>query len=169
MKSSLAIGDAAARFALPAHVLRHWEGVGLLRPERDAGGRRRYGEDDLVRIGVIVRNRSAGMSLEQIASLLDERAPGRHRVLEDHLADLERRMADMERSRRMTQHALRCRAHDITTCARFRAVMDDVVAGTGPWREAEPSAAHEAARHAATADAASTDPAGDRRGAASAR
>jgi DNA-binding transcriptional MerR regulator len=138
MKSSHSIGDAAARFSLPTHVLRHWEDVGLLRPERDGGDRRRYRDDDLVRIGVIVRNKNAGMSLEQIGVLLDEQAPERHRVLEEHLADLERRMADMERSRRMTEHALRCRSHDITTCPRFREIIDEVVAGTGSWRDAEP-------------------------------
>ena len=137
MKSSLSIGEAAARFSLPTHVLRHWEDMGLLRPARDGADRRRFGDDDLVRIGVIVRSRNAGMSLEQIGVLLDEQAPERHRVLEEHLADLDRRMADMERSRRMTEHALNCRSHDITTCPRFRAIMDEVVAGTGVWREAE--------------------------------
>ena len=109
MKSSLSIGDAAARFSLPTSVLRHWEDVGLLHPDRDSADRRRYGDDDLVRIGVIVRSKNAGMSLDQIAVLLDEQAPERHRVLEEHLADLAERMADMERSRRMTEHALRCR------------------------------------------------------------
>ena len=139
MKSSdVSIGDAAARFDLPTHVLRHWETVGLLRPGRDGGDRRRFSDDDLVRIGVIVRSKAAGMSLEQIGVLLDEQAPERHRVLEAHIADLDRRMADMERSRRMTEHALRCRSHDITTCPRFRAIMDEVVAGTGRWRDAEP-------------------------------
>ena len=163
MKSSLPIGDAAARFALPTHVLRHWEDVGLLRPARDTGGRRRYGDDDLVRIGVIVRSRNAGMSLEQIGVLLDEQAPERHRVLEEHLADLARRMADMERSRRMLGHALRCRSHDITTCPRLRAIMDEVVAGTGTWRDAEPPV------EPVDSDAVSTDPGARSREAASAR
>ena len=141
MKSSaLSIGDAAARFDLPTHVLRHWEDVALLHPDRDAAGRRLFSDDDLVRIGVIVRSKAAGMSLDQIGILLDEQAPERHRVLEAHLEDLARRMADMERSRRMTEHALRCRSHDITTCPRFRAIMDEVVAGTGRWRDAEPPA-----------------------------
>ncbi|WP_194396965.1 MerR family transcriptional regulator [Microbacterium atlanticum] len=160
MKSSLSIGDAAARFTLPTHVLRHWEAVGLLRPQRDAGDRRRYGDDDLVRIGVIVRSKNAGMSLEQIGVLLDEQAPERHRVLEEHLAELGRRMADMEKSRRMTEHALRCRSHDITTCPRFRAIMEEVVAGTGVWREAEAPV---------ESVAVSTDPAEGRREEASAR
>ena len=141
MKSSrLSIGDASARFGLATHVLRHWEDVGLLHPDRDGAGRRLFSDDDLVRIGVIVRSKAAGMSLEQIGVLLDEQAPERHRVLEEHLADLAARTADMEQSRRMTEHALRCRAHDITTCPRFRAIMHEVVAGTGRWRDAEPPA-----------------------------
>jgi MerR family transcriptional regulator, copper efflux regulator len=159
MKSSpVSIGDAAARFGLATHVLRHWEDVGLLHPERDGAERRLFSDDDLVRIGVIVRSKAAGMSLEQIGVLLDEQAPERHRVLEEHLADLAARMADMERSRRMTEHALRCRAHDITTCPRFRAIMDEVVAGTGRWRDAEPP----------VDEPASTDRLVDGRGAASA-
>ncbi|MFS0886261.1 MerR family transcriptional regulator [Aeromicrobium sp. 179-A 4D2 NHS] len=134
MKSSdQAIGDVAARFGIETHVLRHWEDVGLLRPARDAGGRRRYTDDDLVRVAVILRSKAAGMSLEQIGVLLDEEAPSRHEVLEAHLADLARRMAEMERSREMTEHALRCRAHDITQCPRFRGFLTDVLAGETAW------------------------------------
>ena len=126
------VGEMAARFGLETHVLRHWEGVGLLAPARDGAGRRRYDEDDLVRIAVVLRSKAAGMSLEQIAVLLDAGAADRHRVLEGHLADLDRRMAEMQRSRAMTEHALRCRAHDIATCPRFREGVADLVAGRVP-------------------------------------
>jgi MerR family copper efflux transcriptional regulator len=129
MKSTLSIGEAAARFGLDTHVLRHWEDMDLLAPVRDTAGRRRYVPDDLVRIAVIVRSKAAGMSLEQIAMMLDAAAPERHRVLEEHLADLDRRMDEMRRSREMTEHALRCRAHDIATCPRFKAAVEDLVAG----------------------------------------
>lgn len=122
------MGQVADRFGLATHVLRHWEDVGLLRPDRDGGGRRRYARADVVRIAVILRSKAAGMGLEQIAVLLDAEAPDRHRVLEDHLADLERRRAEMERSREMTEHALRCRAHDIVACPRFAGYVEDVVA-----------------------------------------
>lgn len=123
------VGEAASRFGLATHVLRHWEDQGLLAPERDGGGRRRYGSDDIVRIAVIVRNKAAGMSLDQIRILLDAQAAGRHAVLEAHLADLDARMADMRRSREMTEHALRCRAHDIVTCPNFAAAVRDVLDG----------------------------------------
>ncbi|MFC7495425.1 MULTISPECIES: MerR family transcriptional regulator [unclassified Nocardioides] len=125
------IGEMAARFGLETHVLRHWEDVGLLTPDRDGAGRRRYDEDDLVRIAVILRSKAAGMSLEQIGVMLDAGAADRHRVLEGHIADLDRRMAEMARSREMTEHALRCRAHDIATCPHFKAAVEDLVAGRG--------------------------------------
>jgi MerR family copper efflux transcriptional regulator len=134
MKSSVnhpwSIGDVASRFGLETHVLRHWESVGLLVPARDGAGRRRYGPDDVVRVAVILRNKAAGMSLEQISVLLDGEARGRHELLEAHVADLDRRMEEMARSRAMTLHALQCRAHDIATCPRFRAWVDDILDGS---------------------------------------
>ncbi|SDG53317.1 helix-turn-helix domain-containing protein [Microbacterium pygmaeum] len=159
--SSLPIGEAAARFGLGTHVLRHWEDAGLLQPERDAADRRRFSDSDLVRIAVIMRSKAAGMSLHQIGVLLDEQAPSRHAVLEAHLADLDLRAAEIERARAMTEHALNCRAHDITTCPRFRVIVGGVVEGTTIWPGDSPTD-H---RHGAL----STAPRGDRRVAASTR
>jgi DNA-binding transcriptional MerR regulator len=135
MKSSLrSIGDTAARFGLETSVLRHWESVGLLEPDRDGADRRLYGDDDLVRIAVILRSKAAGMSLEQIAVLVsDDHGRKRHTVLEAHIADLDRRMEDMQRSREMAVHAFECKAHDITTCPHFRTMVADVLDGTGSW------------------------------------
>ncbi len=127
------IGAAADRFGLETHVLRHWEDVGLLRPERDGAGRRRYGRDDVVRIAVIIRSKAAGMSLEQIGVLLDSGAPDRHRILQDHLAELDRRMAEIRQAREMAEHAYACRAHDVATCPGFRKHVDDLVSGATTW------------------------------------
>ncbi len=123
------MGDLAVRFGIETHVLRHWEAMGLLSPARDGAGRRRYGSDDAFRVATIIRSKAAGMSLEQIRVMLDGGAYDRHVILEEHIADLERRMADMERSREMTRHALECRAHDITSCPNFRAHVQDIVDG----------------------------------------
>ena len=123
------VGDLAARFGLETHVLRHWEDMGLLSPVRDGAGRRRYGTDDAFRVATIMRSKAAGMSLEQIRVLLDGGAYDRHVILEEHIADLEQRMAEMELSREMTRHALECRAHDIAACPNFRAHIQDIVDG----------------------------------------
>ena len=128
MKStSWSVGEVAERFDLPTNVLRHWEAVGLLAPARDGAGRRRYSRDDVGRVAVILRSKSAGMSLEQIGVLLDAGAKDRHGVLSAHLADLDRRMEEMRISREMTQHAFDCKAHDIATCPRFRAQVADLL------------------------------------------
>ncbi|MCP1429059.1 DNA-binding transcriptional MerR regulator [Microbacterium foliorum] len=122
------IGEVAKAMGLPTNVLRHWETVGLLLPERDAAGRRKYSEDQIVRIAVIQRSQSAGMTLMQIGVMLDNGAKERHQVLQQHLHDIDRRMEDMLRSRAMTEHAMNCRSHDIATCPRFRAGVADVLA-----------------------------------------
>ena len=126
----MSIGDVAERFGLETHVLRPWEDVGLLAPARDSAGRRRYAEPDVYRIAVVIRSKAAGMSLEQVAVLLDAEAPDRHRVLEAHIADLDRRMQEMATSRAMTEHALRCRAHDIAMCPNFKARVADLIDGS---------------------------------------
>ncbi|WP_245644634.1 MerR family transcriptional regulator [Nocardioides jensenii] len=123
------MGQVAERFDLPTNVLRHWETVGLLSPARDSADRRRYGREDVVRIAVIQRSKAAGMSLDQIAALIDSESPGRHTVLEEHIADIDRTIAEMQISREMTEHALRCQAHDIAQCPRFRSHIDDLLAG----------------------------------------
>lgn len=131
------IGEVAARFGLATHVLRHWEDVGLLAPERDTAGRRRFGDAEVTRVAVILRSKAAGMSLEQIDALLDGEAPQRHAVLEAHLADLDRRMVEMERAKKMARHAFECEQHDVANCPRFRSFVADIVDGTavtpGVW------------------------------------
>ncbi|MFK4759965.1 hypothetical protein ACI3KS_03425 [Microbacterium sp. ZW T5_45] len=49
-------------------------------------------------------------------------------VLQQHLDDIDRRIEEMRRSREMTEHAMRCRAHDIASCPRFRVGVDDLLA-----------------------------------------
>lgn len=127
---SMPVGELARRFGLETHVLRYWEDVGLLHPERDSAGRRRYGRDEVVRVAVILRSKAAGMSLDQILVLLDADAADRRAVLNAHINDLDRRMIEMRQSRAMTVHALECQSHDIATCPHFRACVQDLLDGT---------------------------------------
>lgn len=123
------VGQVAERFDLPTNVLRHWEAVGLLTPARDSADRRRYVRDDVVRVAVIQRSKAAGMSLDQIRTLMDSEARGRHEILEAHIADLDRRMEEMRQSREMAQHAFSCKEHDVTSCPGFRKHVKDLLTG----------------------------------------
>lgn len=119
----------AGQFGLATSVLRHWEDVGLVRPGRDAAGRRRYGEDDIARLAAVIRSKDAGMSLEQVAVLLDGSSHERHELLQAHVVELDRQVAALQRARAMTEHAFSCRAHDLTTCRGFRQTVADLLAG----------------------------------------
>lgn len=121
------IGEVAAHFGLEPHVLRHWEDEGLLRPERDGAGRRRYHEADQVRIAVILCNKKSGMSLDRIRELLDAGPADRDRILREHLERIERRIAELESAREMVAHALVCPKRDVATCERFQVHASELI------------------------------------------
>lgn len=121
------IGELAAKVGLHTHVLRHWESIGLLTPDRGSSGYRIYRSEHLIRVLMIQSNKAAGMTLEQIGVLLDATADSRHEILHEHLHELDRRVRELERSREMTEHALRCKAHDRANCPRFKAIVADLL------------------------------------------
>jgi MerR family transcriptional regulator, copper efflux regulator len=128
MKSSgeLTIGELAGRFGLATHVLRHWEAEGLLTPARRVNGRRLYGEEHVTRVAAIQTAKAAGMTLEQVRTLLS--APGRgarRELLRAQHEELERRIREAEASKRMVEHALHCGEADITHCPEFQRVLEE--------------------------------------------
>jgi DNA-binding transcriptional MerR regulator len=64
------ISVLAREFALTTRAIRFYEDCGLLRPER-VGGARVYGERERVRLKLILRGKRLGLSLAEIAEILD--------------------------------------------------------------------------------------------------
>ncbi|MFD5316840.1 MerR family transcriptional regulator [Streptomyces sp. NPDC127098] len=118
---TLSIGDLAARFGLATHVLRHWEAMGLLRPARDTGGRRRYGTDDLTRVATILILKEAGLGLTTIRSLsaTTDRAT-RHEILRPAAEELRSRIAAARASLELIEGGLNCEYEDVTHCPNYR-------------------------------------------------
>ncbi|MCW4352486.1 MerR family transcriptional regulator [Hoyosella sp. YIM 151337] len=85
-----AISVAAELSGVGVQMLRHYERLGLLSPQRTAGGTRRYSEDDLAvlsRIGELV---SGGVNLAGVAQIL---------ALEERNRELTAEIARLRRSR----------------------------------------------------------------------
>lgn len=116
----MGIGELAGRFGLAAHVLRHWESVGLLTPARDAAGRRRYGAADVVRVGVILRGKEAGLSLEAIRTLTSGDQRARRDVLRREAEALRARIAAARASLSLVECALGCTHEELSDCPHFR-------------------------------------------------
>lgn len=70
MPSRMQIGEVAALFDVTTKTLRHYEKLGLLKPERADNGYRLYAAEDVLRIQRIRQLQSLGLSLKEIARLL---------------------------------------------------------------------------------------------------
>lgn len=77
----LPIGELARRSGLATSALRFYEERGLIRAQRDAGGRRRFARNMLRRIAFIQAGQRVGLSLQEIAQALailpENRTPNR--------------------------------------------------------------------------------------------
>ncbi|MEH6453859.1 MAG: Cu(I)-responsive transcriptional regulator [Psychromonas sp.] len=65
------IGQASKLTGLSSKMIRHYESIGLIKPQsRTEAGYRNFGEYDIQQLKFIFQARSLGFSLEQIAQLL---------------------------------------------------------------------------------------------------
>jgi len=116
------IGEVAARFGLPAHVLRYWEAEGLLAPAR-AGTRRRYTDADLRRVAAILVAKEAGFELADIRSMLTDRsAAGRAAMAARQRDRLQARIARAQAALELLQGD--CPHDDLMTCPHFQNLLD---------------------------------------------
>ncbi|MCX2181302.1 MerR family transcriptional regulator [Streptomyces sp. SKN60] len=129
----LPIGALAERFGIATHVLRHWESMGLLSPDRDGNGRRRYGHDDVVRTAMILRAKEAGLGLEEIRAMMATRdSDGRRQILFDRRASLRDIITKAQAQLALVECAMECDHDNIATCPEFQRVIALRTAGTAP-------------------------------------
>jgi len=95
--------QAAAAAGCHMETLRYYERIGLIAPpRRGANGYRHYDEGDLQRLRFVVRARDLGFSTDEIRRLLDladdqnARCGDVRSLAAEHLADVERRISDLE-------------------------------------------------------------------------
>lgn len=108
------IGIAAKRVGLSVDAIRFYERNTLLpKAPRTEGGFRQYGEKDVEMLSFIRRVQGLGFKLDEIRGFLRLRgdrtqpcAPVRRRLAEK-LADVERKMADLQKLERELRLALR--------------------------------------------------------------
>jgi DNA-binding transcriptional MerR regulator len=129
----MTIGQLAGHFGLATHVLRHWEAMGLIAPAERVNGRRRYRESQVAHVAMIVRGKQAGLSLDQIREIIDAPdGPTRREVLRRRHAELEQRVADIQASKAMLEHAIHCPVEDFIACPSFQRIVRRIAEGESP-------------------------------------
>ena len=130
MNREMTIGQAAKSSAVSAKMIRHYESIGLLpKAQRTESGYRLYDDNDVHTLRFIQRARSLGFPLETIRTLL---ALWRNRrrssaqvkdLAERHIADLERKSAEMQSMVRTLKHlSHHCHGDDRPDCP----ILDDL-------------------------------------------
>lgn len=120
----LSIGEVAERTGLATSALRYYEREGLIPKADRQGGKRIYGEDILDRLRIIGVAKSAGFTVAEIKTLLSGFArrtpPGvRWRKLaEAKLTELDERLAEVERMKRVLVAVTRCECPTIEECSK---------------------------------------------------
>ena len=111
----LNIGEASARSGVSAKMIRHYETLGLLPTVlRTDAGYRQYGEKEVHTLSFIRRARDLGFSMAEIAELLKLWQNKRRasadvkRIALTHVADLERRIAEMTAMKQTLAHLAHC-------------------------------------------------------------
>lgn len=109
------IGEAAQRSGVSAKMVRHYESLGLLPPVvRTDAGYRQYGDKEVHTLRFIRRARDLGFGMAEIGELLKLWQNRRRasadvkRIALDHIADLDRRIAEMEAMKRTLSSLASC-------------------------------------------------------------
>jgi len=114
----LTIGEVARRAGVPTSTVRFYERRGLLTADARRSGQRRYRVETMRRLVFIGMLQDAGLSLEDIAGVLDAAHVGDWKAIaRRRLAVLDAEIARLQQARGYLEGALLCRYdHPATEC-----------------------------------------------------
>lgn len=99
------IGDVAARSGIPPKTIRYYEDIGLVSPPRDTNGYRVFRDTDMHKLAFMGRARALGFTIQNCRNLLalwedkDRASADVRHIAEDHLAQIEVKIADLNAMR----------------------------------------------------------------------
>lgn len=118
------IGELGERADVSTKTIRYYESIGLLdEPTRTPSGYRDYGEDALERLRFVRDAQATGLSLAEIASVLELKGAGERscahttELLDRHLVELDRQIEQLIEARSaLRKLAERARSLDPQAC-----------------------------------------------------
>ena len=126
------ISEVVSRSGIPASTLRFYEEKGLIASVGRQGIRRQFGGSVLERLALIALGRSAGFSLDEIASMLE--TDGRPRIdrglLLHKAEELDGAIRKLIAMRNGLRHAAVCSAPSHMECPTFRRLLGLAASGS---------------------------------------
>ncbi len=121
---ALRIGEVAARAGIAPSAIRYYEACGLLPRAERRSGRRVYDESAVERLALIRLAKAAGFTVAEVKRLLGgfaRRTPPGERwreLAERKRLELDERIAEAERMKRLLQRVSRCDCPTFEDCSR---------------------------------------------------
>lgn len=138
-KKGFLIGKVAARTGIAVSAIRHYEDIGLIRSERNAGGQRVFLASDIRRISFIIIAQNLGFTLAQIKQqfdgLPDNRTPTKKdwaRISTSFGREIDDRIAALTLMREKLTSCIGCGCLSLKSCALYNAEDRASRLGPGP-------------------------------------
>lgn len=135
----LTIGYVSDRTGLPPSAIRYYEDEGLVRPDRNASGHRRFERADIRRLSFIMISQGLGFSLNEIRAALSSLPEGRTpskadwaRISKRFGEELDKRIAQMQALRERLDGCIGCGCLSLKTCALYNRRDKAAKHGAGP-------------------------------------
>lgn len=135
----LSIGEVAARTGLSVSAVRYYENQALIQALRSEGRQRRFLRSDIRKLSFIIAVQGLGFTLDQIKDMLaglpDQRPPNKRdwtRIGKSIRAELDGRIAMMERLRDRLDGCIGCGCLSMSTCKLYNPGDAAAKTGTGP-------------------------------------
>lgn len=125
------IAEVAQRAGVPASTLRYYEEKGLIASIGRRGLRRLFDADVLERLALIGLGRTAGFSLDEIASMFapDGKPNIDRQMLDAKANELDRTIAELSALRDGLRHAVQCPSPSHMECPTFRRILRSAASG----------------------------------------
>lgn len=133
----LTIGDLSKRTGLAVSAIRFYETHGIVHPQRNAGGHRRYDRSDLRRLSFVMAAQKLGFPLADIAAhmahLPAHKAPSKAdwtRISSRMRQDIDARITALEALRDTLDGCIGCGCLSLKSCALYN--PGDTLGRNGP-------------------------------------
>ena len=135
----ITIGQLARRTGLAVSAIRFYETKGLVAPERNAGGQRRFPRSDIRRLSFVIMAQKFGFTItriqELLASLPDSRTPTAEdwqEISKNFRSELDAQIASLEKMRDQLDGCIGCGCLSMEKCALYNPADSARKLGPGP-------------------------------------
>lgn len=135
----ITIGELGKRTGLSVSAIRFYEAKGLVEPIRTRGNQRRFLRSDIRRLSFAMIAQKCGLTIEEIAAELQKLPLGRtptqtdwRRISRTFLADIDRRIALLQRTRERLDSCIGCGCLSLQRCKLVNRQDSASLEGPGP-------------------------------------